>query len=654
VAVVQATALHGLGGVGKTQLAIEYAHVNAENYRYVWWIDAEQGSLVGEKIAELAKWIGVELKGRVADDAAAVLKALRRIEDWLLIFDNADSATTIRPWLPDGHGHVLITSRSPGWGQLATSVGVDVMNRSEAVSLLRRRVADLDSTTADELAAELGDLPLALEQAAAYLEQTAVPPASYLRRFRSRRIHMLGKGRDLAYGGSVDTAWEFSLERLDRTEPAATVVLQLCAALAPEPVPIEIFADHAAILPEPLRSALNREDPLAELDDIVAHLLSYALARRRGSEIVVHRLVAQVVAAQQPRAKAVAITDAAAALLAVASPSNGTDPEHWPSWAVLGPHLLHASKDVDIADPHRLRIATHRFCWHLHARGDYAAAYDLASNLYQSSVATLGRDHPDTFDIGHILAVALSDVGKMAEACSLGGNLLTRSQRYLGDDHFTTLELAANLVYWLYVIGDRERARRLAEDTLTRCQNVLGQDAPLTLGTAHNLTYSLMDFGENGAAHALAEDTFQRRRRVLGDDHPDTLRSAADLAAILAIVHENDAAHAVAEDTFQRQRQVLGDDHPDTLWSAADLAGILALLGRSDAAHALAEDTFQRRRRVLGDDHPDTLRSAADLATIRALFHGEDGSPSSSLHVLQRRRRVLGDSQLKSAEEEFH
>jgi hypothetical protein len=148
-----------LGGVGKTQLAVEYAHRHAADYRLVWWIDAEQAALIGEKIAALAGPVGLTPTGAVIDDAAAVLDRLRRRDDWLLIYDNAETATAVRPWLPHGPGHVLVTSRSPGWGQLAAAVGVDVLDRPESLALLTRRVPGLDAATADALAAELGDLP---------------------------------------------------------------------------------------------------------------------------------------------------------------------------------------------------------------------------------------------------------------------------------------------------------------------------------------------------------------------------------------------------------------------------------------------------------------------------------------------------------------
>lgn len=179
--------LYGLGGVGKTQLAIEYAHRFAADYELVWWIDAEQSALLGTHLGELAGPLGLPANRPVTEAVKIVLDELRRRSGWLLIFDNAQRPQDLADFLPGGAGHVLVTSRQPGWGGLGGRLEVDVLTRTETVALLRRRLPDLTDQLADQLAAELGDLPLAAAQAAGYLESTGLPAADYLRRFRARR-----------------------------------------------------------------------------------------------------------------------------------------------------------------------------------------------------------------------------------------------------------------------------------------------------------------------------------------------------------------------------------------------------------------------------------------------------------------------------------
>ena len=241
-------ALHGLGGVGKTQLAIEYAHRHAADYDLVWWIDAEQPVLIPGQLVRLADRLGLPTSGDTLDIVQRVLVELSRRPRWLLIFDNAEHPDHIAAYRPAGAGQVIVTSRYPGWGAMGGRVEVDVLTRSETVALLRGRTPEMTAATAQELAAELGDLPLAAAQAAAYLEQTGLPPIDYLRRVRSRRTDLLAGGDVLGYQCRVDTTWDIALERLRIHNPATVSLLELAAFLGPEPIPLSLFTGHPEIL----------------------------------------------------------------------------------------------------------------------------------------------------------------------------------------------------------------------------------------------------------------------------------------------------------------------------------------------------------------------------------------------------------------------
>src|SRR3954464_12263989 len=234
-------ALYGLGGVGKTQLALEYAHRFAADHQLVWWIDAEQPVLIAEQLAALAARLELSAGATASDMVQRLLAELRRRDRWLLIFDNAERPGDVADYRPGGAGHVLITSRYPGWGALGGRIEVDVLARAETIAPLRARIPLMGEELADQLAAELGDLPLAAAQAAGYLEQTDLPPEDYLRRFRARRATLLARGDVVGYSGRLDTAWALSLERLRNQDPAAVLLLELAAFLAPESIPLTLF-----------------------------------------------------------------------------------------------------------------------------------------------------------------------------------------------------------------------------------------------------------------------------------------------------------------------------------------------------------------------------------------------------------------------------
>ena len=626
-AVVQA--LHGMGGVGKTQLAIEYAHRFADCYDLAWWVNSEQAGLIGDQFAALGMALEcVQLGASSEVVRAAVLAELQQRDSWLLVFDNAEDPADVRPWLPGGGGHVLITSRLHNWREIAVAVEVDVLARAESVAILQDRVSGLGAADADRLAAQLGDLPLAVAQAAGFMAETSTPAAQYLELLRTQAGKLLDQApAGSAYPRSLTAATQLIAERLDRDDPAAAQLASLCAFLAPDPIPEDLFAIASGELPGeqlPGELAARAADPLAWRQTL-AHLAGQSLARIDQRTLVMHRLTQVILRDRLTPARAATTREHAEAILAASDPGDPPNPVTWPRWAQLMPHLL-AANLATTGSPGLRRMACNA-CWYLLARGDARTAHSLASDLRQHWHDRLGDDHENTLSAAQYLAWALWDMGRYADARDRDQDTLDRRRRVLGADHRQTLISANGLAVDLRALGEVKAARDLDRDTLDRRRRVLGADHPSTLISASNLAIDLRLLGEVKAARDLDQDTLDRHRRVLGADHPSTLTSASNLAMDLRVLGEVKAARDLDQDTLDRRRRVLGADHPSTLISASHFAIDLRVLGEVKAARDLDQDTLDRRRRVLGADHPHTLTSASNLAAdLRALGEADDKS----------------------------
>ncbi|MFC1429807.1 FxSxx-COOH system tetratricopeptide repeat protein [Streptacidiphilus sp. N1-3] len=562
-------ALNGRGGLGKTQLAIEYAHRFAGEYELAWWINAEDPALVPDQLAALAVKTGAAQPDTPPTEACqALTEELRTRARWLLVFDNAEEPAALAPHLPGGPGHVLITSRNPRWLTYAKPLDVDVFARDESTALLHTRVPTLNRPDADRLAQELDDLPLALAQAAAVLAD-GMTLAQYRDLFTSHTAQIMDEGQPEDYPVSLAAQIRLSSNRLATSHPGAWLLLQACALLAPEPFPLHSCTQPVA-------------DPPPELADLLGHPLAarkalrvlarLGLARAQDGTVQLHRLTQAVLRDQLTDEQRTRAQHAAETLLDAAAPTGTDDPATWPAWAALIPHLL-------AVDPAALTTesgqgAARDACWYLLDRANTATALPRLEHLYHVWAQQYGPDHEATLWTATYLARAYDDTGDHAGARDLDQDILRRRRHEFGDDH------------------------------------------PDTLASAHNLAIRLASLGEVEAARDLGQDTLERRRRILGEDIPDTLSSASNLAGDLITLGETEAARDLAQDTLQRGRRVLGDDHPATLFSAHNLAIALAALGETEAARDLAEDTLERRRRVLGDDHPSTLSTARVLATL--------------------------------------
>jgi tetratricopeptide (TPR) repeat protein len=590
-------ALCGGPGIGKTQLAVEYAYRFKDHYVMVWWVNAERTDLIDEQLARMAVAAGVAGADAATPQAAELLRAhLRRQSGWLIIFDNVQSTADIRDRLPQGPGHVIITSRWPTWIGVARPIQVAVLSRSESVRLLALQVPALTTAERGRLAEELGDLPLALVQAAGTMSETGMSVEEYI----SNLARMLDMHGPADHEQTVAATVRLSMAGLREADEAAWQLLRVCAQLAPEPIPLWLFTSACSV-PELVGTALGEATASSvSLRERIGRAGRLGLIRPHGTDaVIMHRLTSAIICADLTLDGRDRLRAVAEAVLVAARPGDSGDITQWPHWEALLPHLL--GRDPSNVGSPDLRNMICEAVWHLHARkGDPQAALTIAQRIY---VVWRDRFGPDDYfvlfaaiNIGQIL----HRLGRFAEAREIDEDTLERSRRAFGEEHGHTLGSTHNLAADLRELGMAEQARVLDEELLDRIRSRVSDDAVAgSLLTANNLAADLRALREFDQARRLDEDTLRRRRLLFGSDDLRTLVSATNLAADLRALGEAEQARQFNEDTLHRRRAVLGEDHPDTLASAANLAADLRALGRDDEARELEKDIRARHQRLL-------------------------------------------------------
>ncbi|MGW5638770.1 FxSxx-COOH system tetratricopeptide repeat protein [Streptomyces sp. NPDC003832] len=608
-------ALHGMGGVGKTLLAVEYLYRHLGDYDLVWWISAERTAQIALSLAELAPRLGLEAASDATWSVTAVLEALRRGEpydNWLLVFDNADSPEAVRPYFPSGGpGNILVTSRNPQWASVAKSLEVNVFRREESVGLLRRRGPDITAEEADRLSEALGDLPLAIEQAAAWRAETGMPADEYLRLLDEKLVDLLGLSAPVDYQLPVIAAWNVSLDQLEAKNPAAMQLLQLCAFCAPESIARNLFAwrRETAITPE-LDTVLR--DPI-RLSQAIREIGRYSLARFdfRTNALQMHRLVQAALISRMTEAEQRRMRHGTHLLLAANDPADPHNASHWPRYGELYPHLV--VSEAACTSDHWVRALLVNEVRYLCRSGNFDAALQLARCAYEYWRQDGGEEDSQTMEVSRWLGVVLFHMGRWAEAAEVNDRVLETCRRAMGEDHADTLDALGNVAVDRRNKGDFQSALELSESVHERYVRMLGDEDPETLRAAHNLGVSLRLVGDFARAREIDTHTWHIKQQHFGQDHVVSLVTWLSLILDIRELGDYHTALTYQRELTDRAVGLLGRDNPFTLSNHRHLAVALRKAGHHEEALAAAEHAQSNLVRRYGDSNPGSMASTLEL-----------------------------------------
>ncbi len=650
-------AISGLGGVGKTQLAVEYAYRYYQEYQAVLWAHAESVEVLTSSYIEIAALLN--LPGKDSQEQAIIIQAVKRWlqnhRNWLLILDNADELDILPAFLPPRlGGHVIITTRAAAPGRFARRLLVETFPKAQGILFLLRRAgllalnADLaqaslqDQALAKQITQEVGGLPLALDQIGAYLETTGCSLATYWQLYQDHRVDLLKDYPGIVVDHPpVATTWSLSFARVEERNPVAADLLRLSAYLAPDVIYEEMLMQGAETLP-PTLSAVVANGYL--LNQAIETLRAYSLIARdaQTKALAVHRLVQTVVRDSLPRDVQMQWMLHAVALVNQAFPD--VEFASWPQCERSLPHALlcaHWVKQGQITTNASMRLLD-QLGYYLTVRGHYREAEPVLEQALSLREQQLGPEHLDTAISLYHLGLLYQLAGKYTEAEPLFQRALAIREQKLGETHPDTANCLSDLALLRQIAGKYTEAEALFRRALAIYEQQFGPEHPNAAMRLNDLARLYEEWGRHAQAEALILRALSIHERRLGETHPDTANSLHNLSLLYRRQGKYAQAEPLALRALAIREQQLGPEHPDVVNSLSNLVRLYASQGKYAQAEPLALRELALREGQLGSEHPAMAFSLANLVLLSIKLQKYTEAEPLALRGLAIREQQLG------------
>jgi len=686
-------AIHGLGGMGKTEIAKEYAYRCRDRYDVVWWIRSEKSAMVASDYALLGNHLGLITEaGEDTGINERVRGWLERSEKpWLLVFDNAEFERDIRDFIPRGGlGHIILTSRNRDW---PNAVGIQAGNWSEneAVDYLLKRTGQDDRKSATELTSELGNYPLALSQAAAYIIQRDKSLAEYLDLFSRHKFELLERGRPAGdYSHTVTTTWDMAFSVIGEMSPVSARFLNICSLLGADDICLDMFRQESDDLPPDLAACVI--DELA-FDDMLQPLLQYSLLVKRDDSLSMHRLVQAVTRDRLSTTERTELVKIAIRMLADCFPESGEDPATWDKCARLAHHVMSVT-DLDECEKYpdeRICSLLRQLAAYLVEQSDFSAAQRIvdkairlngdfyndahpnyAECLYHSGkllqrmrkhndarkqlemalridTEAYGKNHPTVARDLDELGNAMSSIGDLEKACELYERAYEINVREFGESSPKVADNIHNLGLLYRKMGNLGKARDHFERALDINMSAFGAKNPVVAVNMHSLGCVYRDLGEFWPARRYFEQSLKAGEEHFGPDHPINAIRAGNLGLVMKDLGNYESARELFERAINIELTAFGHDRPNLTYYLNNLGSLLYKTGDLEGAREKFELALEIHKALYGSDHPSLASKLNNLGFLLKEMGDYDEALTLIHHALRIEKDTYGEHHPKVA-----